>query len=186
MPCPRCGGRVGRDDGQTIVTCDDREQCKSSWTEREYQFLAGLITRERYDMEITKYLLAEAYARLDDIQRRLGKLTDDDLALPGAGTVIAEAVRQAIDGHKTPEQRAITTNRKATEQRQDAEDTWTWGPNEPRYQRPKPRPKKAHRPAGPPIHPSSLLTIIDTDETAALNGRIACPECHLIHPGDCA
>ncbi|MFV8317051.1 hypothetical protein [Mycobacterium sp. 23] len=186
MPCPRCGGRVGRDDGQTIVTCDDRDQCKSSWTEREYQFLAGLITRERYDMEITKYLLAEAYARLDDIQRRLGKLTPADLALPGAGVIIAEAIRQAIDGHKTPEQRAITTNRKATEQRQDAEDTWAWGGNETRYQRPKPRPKKARRPAGPPIHPSSLLTVIDTDETAALNGRLKCPDCNLIHPGDCA
>ncbi len=186
MPCPRCGGRVGRDDGQTIVTCDDRDQCKSSWTEREYQFLAGLITRERYDMEITKYLLAEAYARLDDVQRRLDKLTDDDLALPGAGVIIAEAIRQAIAGHKTAADRAISTSRKDTQERQNTEDTWAWGPNEPRYQRPKPKPKKATRPAGPPIHPSSLLTVIDTDEHAALNGRLKCADCNLIHPGDCA
>lgn len=185
MPCPRCGGRVGRDDGQTIITCDDRDNCRSSWTEREYQFLAGLITRERLDMEITKWLLAEAYARLDDVQRRLNKLTDADLALPGAGIIIAEAMRQALGDHKTPQQRAITTERRDTEQRQDSEDTWTFG-NEPRYQRPKPRPKKAHRPAGPPIHPASLLTVIDTDEQAALNGRIACPECNLMHAGECA
>ncbi|OBS01883.1 hypothetical protein A9W98_18040 [Mycobacterium gordonae] len=195
MPCPRCGGRVGRDDGQTIVTCDDRDQCKSSWTEREYQFLAGLITRERYDMEITKYLLAEAYARLDAVQQRIEVLDNiaeliDELGLPAEAAVIgrqiAESFAEAIDGHKTPEQRAITTARKDTEQRQDAEDTWAWGGNEPRYQRPKPKPKKATRPAGPPIHPSSLLTVIDTDEHAALNGRLKCADCNLIHPGDCA
>ncbi|BBC67290.1 hypothetical protein MMRN_41860 [Mycobacterium marinum] len=101
MPCPRCGGRVGRDDGHTIITCD-RDTCRASWTEREYQFLAGLITRERLDMEILKWLLAEAYTRLDDAQQRLNKLTPEDLALPGAGLVIAEAMNQAIAGHPTP------------------------------------------------------------------------------------
>ncbi|OBK22547.1 hypothetical protein [Mycobacterium asiaticum] len=194
MPCPNCGGRVGRDDGETIITCDDRDNCKSTWTEREYQFLAGLITRERLDMEILKYLLAEAYARLDAVQQRINVLSDIDAWVAEAelpaeaaviGQLIAESFDEAIAGHLTPAQRAITTARKDTEQRQTSEDTWAWG-NEPRYQRPRPKPKKATRPAGPPVHPGSLSTLIDIDETAALAGQIACTECNLTHRGDCA
>lgn len=192
MPCPRCGGRVGRDDGETIITCDNRDNCKSSWTEREYQFLAGLITRERLDMEITKWLLAEAYARLDDIQRRLNLINENDAAalkLPGSGQIVVEAMRQAIDGHKTPEQRAITTGRNDTQKRQTQEDNWAWQ-NETPYRPPKPKPhKRATRPPGAPtIAASSLTTLIDTDEHAALNARVArvaCSGCNL-NPCDCA
>lgn len=185
MPCPRCGGRVGRDDGETIITCDNRDNCKSSWTEREYQFLAGLITRERLDMEITKWLLAEAYARLDDAQARLSRLTPEDLALPGGGIIIAEAMRQAIGGHKTPDQRAITTDRKTTQERQTTEDNWTF-PNESPYRPPKPRKKATRPPGAPTIAPSSLSTLVDTDEQAALNGQLKCTQCNLMHAGDCA
>ncbi|AXN51253.1 hypothetical protein DSM43518_04795 [Mycobacterium marinum] len=174
MPCPRCGGRVGRDDGHTIITCD-RDTCRASWTEREYQFLAGLITRERLDMEILKWLLAEAYTRLDDAQQRLNKLTPEDLALPGAGLVIAEAMNQAIAGHPTPEQRAITTDQKTTQQRQTTEDNWAWR-NETPYHPPKRKPRKATRQAGPPIE-----ELVNPEQ--ATN---ACPGCNLVHRGQCA
>lgn len=187
MPCPRCGGRVGRDDGETIITCDEDPK-NHSWTEREYQFLAGLITRERLDMEITKWLLAEAYARLDDIQRRLNLITEANTAaleLPGSGAIVVEAMRQAIDGHKTPDKRAIATDRKTTQQRQTTEDAWTWQ-NESPYRPPKPRKKATRPPGAPKIAASSLLTVIDTDEQAALNGQLKCTHCNLMHAGDCA
>lgn len=180
MPCPRCGGRVGRDDGQTIVTCDDRHDCKSSWTEREYQFLAGLITRERLDMEINKYLLGEAYSRLDDVQRRLNMLTEADLMLPGAGLLIFEAMRQAIDGHLPPDGRTVATDRKATEQRQTVEDTWTWQ-NETPYSPPKPKPRRRLTSADP-----QLSTMVEIDQDAVINGDPRCRECNLIHRGVCA
>lgn len=180
MPCPRCGGRVGRDDGQTIVTCDDRHDCKSSWTEREYQFLAGLITRERLDMEINKYLLGEAYSRLDDVQRRLNMLTEADLMLPGAGLLIFEAMRQAIEGHLPPDGRTVATDRKATEQRQTAEDTWTWQ-NETPYSPPKPKPRRRLTSADP-----QLSTMVEIDQDAVINGDPRCRDCNLVHRGVCA
>lgn len=186
MPCPRCGTRVGRDDGQTIITCDDRDTCRASWTEREYQFLAGLITQERLDMEILKWLLAESYWRLDDTQRRINLITSADAAalnLPGAGAIIVEAVRQALDGHPTPEQRVIATDRQATEQRQTTEDNWNWS-NETPYRPPKPKPKKATPPSGPPIHPGSLTMLIDTIVDVVTNGDARCRDCNLI-PCDC-
>lgn len=184
MPCPRCGKPVGRDDGQTIVTCNDQNVCKGSWTEGEYQFLAGLITRERLDMEISKWLLAEAYARLDEVDRRL-KLAAESGALghQGAGEILAESIREAIAGHLNPEQRAITTAREDTQERQTVEDTWAFG-NEPRYQPPKPKPKPAPKPVKDPIHPQSLTTLIDIDEDVVLNGDARCPDCNLI-PCDC-
>jgi hypothetical protein len=187
MPCPRCGGRVGRDDGETIITCDDRDTCKSTWTEREYKFLAGLITQERLDMEILKWLLAESYSRLDDAQRRITLITDSDanaLTLPGAGAIVVEAIRQALDGHPTPEQRVITTERTATEERQTEEDNWAWT-NQTPYRPPKPKPRKATKPVANPIHPASLTMLIDTDPIASLNGRMKCSDCNMIHAGDC-
>lgn len=187
MPCPRCGNRVGRDDGETIITCDDRTTCRSTWTEREYKFLAGLITQERLDMEILKWLLTEAYSRLDDAQRRLDMITAADanaLQLPGAGIIIAEAIRQAIDGHQTPAQRAIATDRKATEQRQVDEDNWNWR-NETPYRPPKPKRRKATRPVTTPMSASSLTTLTDTD--AAINGSRPANlcSCNMVHAGDC-
>lgn len=178
MPCPRCGARVGRDDGQTIITCDNRDTCRASWTEREYQFLAGLITRERLDMEILKWLLAEAYARLDDVQARISKITAADTAtleLPGASEIIIEAVRQATNGHQTPAERAIATDRKATQERQTTEDNWAWR-NETPYRPPKPKPRKATRQAGPPIE-----ELVNPEQ--ATN---ACQQCNMIHKGVCA
>jgi hypothetical protein len=185
MPCPRCGGRVGRDDGQTIVTCDDRNTCRSSWTEREYQFLAGLITRERLDMEILKWLLAEAYWRLDTVRAVIGKLDGEPaIELPGAGQIITDSIKGLLAEHKSPSERAIATDRKTTEQRQATEDNWAWK-NETPYRPPGRKPHKAIRSAGPPIAVSSLTTLVDIDEIAVINGDARCPECNLIHAGDC-
>lgn len=183
MPCPNCGAQVGRDDGTTIVDC---KKCESSWTEREYKFLVGLITHERLDMEILKYLLAEAYGRLDDVQRRLDVITDADLTLPCAGEVIVEAMRQALGDHKRPADRAIATTREATQERQTSDDSWAWR-NETPYRPPRPRHKRQRvaRPAGPPIHPGSLTTLVDIDEDAVLNGDARCHDCNTIHAGEC-
>ncbi|WP_230870824.1 hypothetical protein [Mycobacterium canetti] len=176
MPCPRCGGRVGRDDGQTIVTCDNSD-CRASWTEREYQFLAGLITSERLDMEILRWLLAEAYARLDDIHARLDRLTDADhaaLQLPGAGAIVVDAMRQAIQGHQTSQQRSTATSVRLTEQRQIAEDSWAWRGEQP-YRPPKRQHRRAIRPADPPVE-----ELVDPSDAA-----IACGECNMVHRGEC-
>lgn len=186
MPCPRCGNRVGRDDGQTIITCDDRTTCKATWTEREYQFLAGLITRERLDMEILKWLLAEAYSRLDTLQARANILkgSPDETRLAGAGTIILEHVVEITDAHPTPTQRAIATDREATEQRQTTEDNWNWQ-NEIPYRPPKPKPKTARTQVGSPIPASSLTTLVDIDPDAVLNGDARCRDCNMIHAGAC-
>lgn len=188
MPCPRCGGRVGRDDGQSIVTCDDRTTCKASWTEREYQFLAGLITRERLDMEILKWLLAEAYWRLDEVRTvglAIEESLDTILGVEGPGKIVAETIHDALGDHKTPADRAITTDRKDTEQRQTTEDTWAWGDQPDTYRPPKPKPQPPRKPIEHPIAAASLLTVIDIDENAVINGDARCRECNLIHSGDC-
>lgn len=192
MPCPHCGGRVGRDDGQTIVDCD---KCKSSWTEREYKFLAGLIVDERQDMEITKYLLAEAYARLDKIANLVktgANLNDGTLELPGAGTILNDFITQALDGHKPPAERAIATDKKTTVIRADEQDTWQWGQRSTPYKPPKPKRRKpitttATKPATP-VHPSSRSTLVDidiNDDVDTIRGLV-CDKCHLVHAGQCA
>jgi hypothetical protein len=185
MPCPRCGNRVGRDDGDAIITCDDRTTCRSSWTEREYQFLAGLITRERLDMEILKWLLAEAYWRLDKIR------TDIDIAemvdtmdMPGVGRILADAITNHLDGHKLAPDRVIATDRQATETRQHDEDNWNWR-NETPYRPPKLKPTKPVAPPTQAIHPGSLTTLVDIDADTILNGDARCPECNCVHSGEC-
>lgn len=185
MPCPNCGADVGRDDGTTIVDC---KQCESSWTEGEYQFLVGLITRERLDMKITEYLLAEAYARLDAIQGKLGIITAEDMDVldrPGAGTLVYSTVMAIMDGHQTPEQRAITTDRESTQERQTAWDQRQWR-NESPYDPPKRKPAKETKLVENPIHPASLLSVVDIDADAVLNGDARCRECNLVHHGECA
>ncbi|MGV0042047.1 hypothetical protein [Mycobacterium colombiense] len=186
MPCPNCGADVGRDDGTAIVDC---RNCESSWTEGEYQFLVGLITRERLDMKITEYLLAEAYARLDEVQKRLDVLRfaneDSVLDEPGAGRIIADAMEAAIAGHKRPNERTITTDRAATEQRQTAWDKQTFR-NETPYKPPKRKPLPERQPVKNPIHPASLLNVIDIDADAVLNGDARCEDCNMIHAGECA
>lgn len=185
LPCPNCGSDVGRDDGTTIVDC---KTCESSWTEREYKFLVGLVLHERLDMEITKYLLAEAYERLDkvaELVEKSEKLGDDTLELPGAGKILNDFVRAAIEGHQPPDKRVPATDREAAAERQNDDDNWTFG-NEPRYKRPKIKNRPAPKTVENPIHPQSLTTLIDIDEDAVINGDPRCRQCNMIHAGDCA
>jgi hypothetical protein len=186
MPCPQCGGRVGRDDGQTIVNCDD---CDGAWTERDYKWFAGLIIDERRKMEIIellKWLLAESYSRLDRITKVLDTLTDEDLALTGSGIIVKAAVMQRIEGHLPPENRPISSEPEDAEQRQVDEDeaSWEWGERPQRYTPPKRKRTQQKPPPQHPVHPQSLSTLIDL-ETVVINGCSACPDCNLVHAGEC-
>lgn len=198
MPCPRCGGDVGQDEPTpyrpSVVDCRD---CGGSWTEGEYKFLAGLIT-EGKEMDIVKWLLAESYSRLDHIQEFVTKLAtagvDPEtgvprIDLPGAGTVILEALTELIEAHQPPAERAIATEKAATEQRQEDHDRWSWSGEKP-YRAPKRKHRKAVRPPGAPqpapIAKSSLTLVNDTepDETTDLSRKCKC--CNEIHKGECA
>lgn len=197
MPCPDCGARVYRNDGESIVICegDTRHTC----TEREYLVRAGLRIEQEMYTQMVEYLLAESYWRLDRVQGLIDILDKSpDLETdPRARENIIEHLKQILSdgpeingkpiGHLRPEKRAAGTDRKAALQRQVDQDNWTWR-NEPRYQKP---PKRKHRkatrdPGAPNIHPGSLSTLIDIDETAAAAGRTACPQCHTYHAGACA
>lgn len=88
MPCPAydykkrryCGAMtVGRDDGTDFVNCST---CGTSWTEVEYGFLTGLVTSEikqRKENDMLRFLLAEAYWRLDTLRRLAEALQDLDV-----------------------------------------------------------------------------------------------------------
>lgn len=72
---------VGRDDGSSIVDC---ETCGATWNEDEYWFIEGLVLdeiEEREEHELLRYLLAEAYWRLDavrDVADALGQVLDPE------------------------------------------------------------------------------------------------------------
>jgi hypothetical protein len=183
MPCPRCAGRVGRDDGTTVVDCDS---CKASWTEREYKFLAGLIADEGKTMEILKYLLVEGYSRLDDVQALLDKIAGDE-RINVSGTPVAFLIaelQKAMAGHARPADREAATDKAASEERQTDEDTWTWQ-NETPY-----RPPRRKKPKPPPvadlprIAASSLSTINDdpTYQPDTNDRHRVCGNCNVIHP----
>jgi hypothetical protein len=154
--------------------------------------LTGLVIYERQDVEIAKYLLAEAYWRLDQVQQRITIARDsgDILALPGSGEIIADAINDVLDGHKPPADRAIASAKTVAEQRQDDDDAWEWGDRPQPYKPPKPKRKRhrATRAKGPikPVHPSSRSTLIDIDESVDTITGLVCPECHLVHVGECA
>lgn len=179
MPCPNCGAPVGRDDGTIIVDC---KQCNSAWTEREYQFLAGLITHERLDM-ILKWLLAEAYWRLDMLQN-LADMMHRHKNLDADAAAALEILDAALGEHKRPADRVVATDRKTAAERQAADDTWAFG-NEPVYRRPKRKPAPARAPVENPIAAASLSTLVDIDADAVLNGDARCRDCNLIHTGEC-
>lgn len=194
-PCPDCGGHIYRNDGESIVYCENDP--KHTRTEREYQFVAGQLMTERAYMEIREYYLAEGYWRLDRIQQLVDTIADDPrINIAGAGTIILEQLVAILtegapdkDGnpipHQTPQQRATGTDRKSAIERQVDEDNWTWK-NEKPYQRPPARRRrKATKPAGPSIHPASLTTLIDIQETHHHTSP-KCPHCNLIHAGECA
>lgn len=194
MPCPRCGARVGRDDGSAIVNCDN-DTCTtkgaSSWTEREYKWLVGLIVDERREMELSKWLVLEAYWRLDSLRIGAEKIRTDPLLgplleQPNSGKFVLEGIDIILAGHLTPEARAAASSKADAEQRQTDDDKWEWR-NDTVYKKPK---AKERRPRELPegveaVATSSLLTVTDVEYTTP--GRWpTCSECHLEHPpGDC-
>ena len=115
-PCPAvnanghyCGQfKVGRNDGESLVTCS---ACKAQWEEDEYDFLSGLVATQ--EDEVLRYLLAEAYWRLDGIEKLRGKLENNaSIELPGAGTIILDALTPWLSGHQQPEDRKTVSGQK--------------------------------------------------------------------------
>jgi hypothetical protein len=194
MPCPDCGGEVYRNDGESIVICE--ENPKHARTEREYKLLAGLRIEERVDMNIRTHLLAESYWRLDRIQK-LVDMVDKDATVdtdPRVGRMILNHLKDILtqgapdrDGnpipHQRPEKRATGTGRRAALERQVDEDNWAWK-NEKPYQPPKTKRKQQRTPIKSPIAAASLTTLVDIDENAVINGDARCRDCNLI-PCDC-
>lgn len=189
MACPNCGSTVGRDDGESVITCDNKHctpKGPSSWTEREYEFLSGWLADDERARLTTKYLLAESYSRLDRIQAVLDKLDGDEtLDLPGAGRIIADTLTEILTSGPAPHQRAadrkVSTDKAAAEKRQDSDD-WAWRREHP-YRKPKPRKKPAPRTDIKPIPASSLSTIVDTDDLPT-RGTV-CADCNQAHAGEC-
>ncbi len=191
MPCPYCGAPIGRDDGDTVFTCEN-DECTSlgpsSWTEREYQLMAGMIGDEERAKATAKYLLAEAYYRLDNVAHLIGLLNDDKVnARAGSGTVIVEALKQRMAGHVDADERdKLATDKRTALLRQVDQDSWAWK-REPGYERPK---RKARN--EPDLDPakriaaSSLTLVTDTLEPEALSStETVCGHCRLVQPCDC-
>lgn len=186
MPCPRCGHRVGRDDGAAVVDCEN-QACGSSWTEREYKFLAGLIVDEGREMDILKWLLAEANWRLDALRVGADKIRDDPaLEAPGSGTYVLEGIDIILDGHPKPTDRTVGTDRPSTEERQAGEDNWAWR-NETAYRPPRKRTRTVKPPyEGPRYTESSRSTLVEvTDLPERIDRSKVCRSCNMIHAGDC-
>ena len=184
FPCPRCGAELGRDDGTNIVDCKG-ESCRASWTEREFKFLQGLELEGR-EKEISKWLLTEAYTRLDGLTSVIHTLeSDEQLRDIEAVKIILTALKPHLDGHTPAHDREIATDNNATKQRQLEEDNWSWR-NETPYRPPK---RKKAKPKPPP-------EITYTKSSLALDAPIhlprpedrrdkACRQCNMIHAGDC-
>lgn len=187
MPCPLCGGQVGREDGTTIVDCID---CDASWTEREYKLLAGMVIDERNTMETLKWLLAEAYHRLDALRAGAEEIRKDpSLDAPGSGSYILQGIDIVLAGHPIPDERRVATDRDTALERQLGDDRWT-GNTERAYVPPKPKPKRTPNTAAPQYRQSSRSTLVDdptyTADVAPRRRDRRCPDCNMIHAGDCA
>ncbi|OCB09250.1 hypothetical protein A5717_26100 [Mycolicibacterium porcinum] len=183
MPCPRCWHSVGRDDGSSIITCDNPE-CSASWTEREYKLLAGMMA-DGQENQLIKWWLAEAYSRLDAVQRLIDLLTGDEtMDAAGAGTIILKELGARIDGHARPKAREIATDKAATAKRQEVQDQWSWS-GEKTYRPPRRRRRPPAPYSGPRIKTSSLTTVTDTEEPPSTVDRSKVCRCNEIHAGDC-
>ncbi len=190
MPCPRCGADVGRDAGSNVVTCDN-DQCikvagkwsRSSWSEQEYQFLAGMMG----DDVAAKFLLGEAYWWLDTLREGVTLIRKNkDLATdPKAAETILEFVDTVLAKHLTPKERKAAADQAAKAIR--AADDWAWKREHP-YTKPKKRPRKEPRADVPKIPASSLSTVVDTgDIPNPADKLMACrePGCNQVHAGEC-
>lgn len=88
MPCPAwdnkakryCGAfTIGQDDGSDRINCST---CGTSWTEEQYGVLEGLVLADiqlREENDMLRFLLAEAYWRLDTLRRLAEALADLDV-----------------------------------------------------------------------------------------------------------
>lgn len=187
FPCPRCGSEVGRDDGTTVVDCKN-PTCNASWTEREFKFLQGLELEGR-EKEISKWLLTEAYSRLDGIAGVVHTLeADEELRELEAIKIILQALKPHLAGHQPPHAREIATDEATTKARALEEDGWSWR-NETPWKPPK---RKKQKPKPPPeitYASSSLTTLVDIDtrglDTMRLGDR-TCKDCNMVHAGECA
>ncbi|KIU17900.1 hypothetical protein [Mycolicibacterium llatzerense] len=190
MPCPNCGAAITREAGKSFSTCEN-DQCTpkgpSSWTEREYRFLAGLVTDEERTRTTMKWLLAEAYARLDGITDLIHDLaTDKVINQSEAVKLILGALTPRMAGHATPEDRKIASDKDATTLRQQDQDAWAWK-REPRYEKPKRKgSKKTESKPADRVTPSSRSTVTDTIIEPAGRNEKYCEPCKLIHAGECA
>ncbi|MBU8830855.1 hypothetical protein [Mycolicibacterium goodii] len=187
LPCPRCGSKVGRDDGTTIISCDN-EACRASWTEREFKFLQGLII-EGQETEILKWLLSEAYTRLDRLQQGIDRLAGDQLLeQPRSGIFVLDGVAEVLTGHLRPAERKIASDKAEAAARQIEEDNWSWR-NETPYKPPKRRTKPRKPYEGPKIADSSRSTLNEDPNYDPGHARRAaarkCADCNMIHRGDC-
>lgn len=191
MPCPRCGYPTGRDDGTTIITCDN-DNCtprgRSSWSERDYDWLTGRVIEGNTEMWLTK----EAYHRLDRIQDLIDTLDGDDtINLPGAGPIIIEQLQSILSegkGHPRPADREPSTDRTTAAKSQAADDKRTWQ-SEPRYKKPKPKVRTEPRDDIPKIAQSSRSMLTDDGglypDEYAIGSHEVCGTCHLTRPCDC-
>lgn len=114
-PCPAvtpqgtyCGAMtVGRQDGKDWVDCTT---CGTQWTEREYDWLKTQIAGDK-EIDLLRYLLAEAYWRLDQINEAVSNSAGDPaLELPGAGTILHNKISDILNGHQPPDKRKTTTD----------------------------------------------------------------------------
>ncbi|MCX2931379.1 hypothetical protein ORI20_13930 [Mycobacterium sp. CVI_P3] len=187
MICPYCGSTVGRDDGETVITCDNKHctpKGPSSWTEREYEFVSGWLADDERARLATKWLLTEAYSWLDGIAKVVHDLeTDERLKGSEAVQLIVGAIKPHLAHHQKPADRKIATDKAAAKTRQASEEDWSWKRQHP-YQKPKKKPKPAAKTTGPAVAVSSRTMVNDDgglypDEYTI---RPACPNCHLTHP----
>lgn len=185
LPCPRCAAEqtVGRDDGTSVVDCTS---CGASWTDREYKFLVGLIAEEK-ERDISKYLLAENYWRLDNVQDLIDKLAEDEtMNLPGAGTIIVEALTAIMAKHTRPADREIATAKATAKQRQAEEEAWAWSGEKPyrppKRKRTKPKPKPAVQYAASSLSLDAPVYLPEAGDSP----RNKCGDCNEIHAGECA
>ncbi|WP_131813040.1 hypothetical protein [Mycolicibacterium fortuitum] len=109
-----CGAyTVGRDNGSDFVDCTT---CGTRWPSEHFPILVRLQLneiQEREEYELLRYLLAEAYARLDELQAMAARLDGDGaLDLPGAGALLLGRVQEVLDGHLPPAERNVGTESK--------------------------------------------------------------------------
>ncbi|AII28229.1 DNA binding protein [Mycobacterium phage Sparky] len=184
LPCPNCHAQtIGRDSGQAIIDC---RTCGYSWTEREYKLLVGMHVEREVEETVLKPQLDEAHTRLDSIASLIADLKSDPAVNRSeAVQLILGALEPIMDGHPSPEERVVGTDKAEAIDRQLAEDDWTWKRDKP-YKKPRKKPKQPVAESIPKIRQSSRSLVTDDgglylDEHTCAS---VCSKCQLIHAGD--